>query len=115
MTLLMLLLAFSHRLHAVDLGLKCEQCHGQDATFPAPQVCGQCHKGQYDHEIQWAYVHKIPEFVEFSHREHLNAGNTCGECHGAIPDSKPDFSMGACMECHRVKNAGLGCNYCHAR
>jgi hypothetical protein len=116
---------YSHKLHAGDLKLKCAKCHpnpdpGQSMTFPKPEVCGECHKGQYDHEIKWVRVYQIPGFVDFSHRDHLTAGNTCEECHGPVAQRaqltrEVDLTMGGCMECHRVKKADIGCNYCHAR
>jgi hypothetical protein len=114
---------FSHKLHAGAIAMKCELCHpnpdpGETMTLPSPDVCGRCHKGQYDHEIAWVRVYRIPSFVDFSHREHLHAGNTCAECHGPVAQrdqltKEADLTMGGCMECHRVKNASIGCNYCH--
>ena len=133
MTLLLLLLLFeqappqpvpySHKLHAGDLRLQCSKCHpnpdpGERMTVPKPEVCGECHKGKYDHQINWVRVYQIPSFVDFSHRDHLKAGNTCEECHGPVAEraviaKETDLTMGGCMECHRVKKAGLGCNFCH--
>jgi hypothetical protein len=116
---------FSHKLHAGALKLECASCHpnpdpGETMTLPEPSVCGRCHKGQYDHTITWMRVYQVPGFVDFSHREHLKAGNTCEECHGPVAQRdqltrETDLSMGGCMECHRVKKASIGCNYCHER
>ncbi|MDE3198296.1 MAG: cytochrome c3 family protein [Acidobacteriota bacterium] len=114
---------YSHKLHAGDLKLACSKCHtnpepGDLMTYPKPEVCAECHKDKYGREIEWVPVYRIPSFVDFSHREHLKAGNTCEECHGPVAQREvirreTDLSMGGCMECHRVKKAGIGCNYCH--
>ena len=114
---------YSHKLHAGDLKLKCATCHpnpdpGEAMTLPQPSVCGQCHAGKYDHEINWVRVYQIPEFVSFSHRDHLKAGNTCEECHGPVATREQmrrevDITMGSCMNCHREKKASVDCTFCH--
>ena len=114
---------YSHKLHAGDLKLKCATCHpnpdpGEAMTLPAPAVCGGCHKGKYDREIKWAPVYTIPSFVYFSHRTHIQAGNTCEDCHGPVATRtqltrEKDLTMGSCMNCHREKNASTECTFCH--
>lgn len=114
---------YSHQLHAGELKLKCAMCHpnpdpGESMTLPAPSVCGQCHAGKYDHPIKWVRVYQIPGFVEFSHRRHIDAKNTCEDCHGpvasrAIMARETDLSMGGCMNCHREKKASIDCTFCH--
>ena len=99
----------------------------------APAVCMQCHAavktGSPDiqklaafakngREIRWARVYEIPSYVNFSHRTHLAAGNTCEECHGKVAEREAlfregDVSMGGCMNCHRAKKASIDCTYCH--
>jgi hypothetical protein len=101
----------------------------------AESVCMQCHTAitadsaaiqklaaaaKSDRPIQWVRVYQIPSYVSFSHRSHLAAGNKCEECHGPVATraqlaKEGDISMGACMECHRVKKAGFDCTFCHER
>ena len=69
-------------------------------------------------EIKWAPVYRIPSYVIFSHRSHLETGNTCAECHGPVAErdtltKETDISMGGCMNCHRTKKASLHCTSCH--
>ncbi|MDQ6663630.1 MAG: cytochrome c family protein [Acidobacteriota bacterium] len=129
---------FSHKIHAGTLKLKCKMCHpnpdpGETMTIAAAAVCMQCHSAvktdsaaiqklsafaKNGREIPWARVYQIPSFVNFSHKAHLNAGNTCAECHGAVAGSdqlirETDISMGGCMNCHRAKKASIDCTYCH--
>lgn len=115
--------AFSHKQHAGDLKLKCATCHenpdpGEKMMLPKPAVCGQCHAGKYDREIKWAPVYVLPDFVFFSHKAHVAAGNQCESCHGPVAQRvtirrETDLSMGACMNCHREKKASVECTYCH--
>jgi formate-dependent nitrite reductase cytochrome c552 subunit len=63
-------------------------------------------------------VYQIPSFVDFSHRAHLDKGNTCQDCHGPVAQRdqlsrETDISMGGCMNCHRAKKASLECDFCH--
>jgi hypothetical protein len=131
-------LPFSHKNHAGDLKLKCKMCHpspdpGEMMTVAQPPVCMQCHsaiKTESPHirklaeaataksEIPWVRVYRIPLYVDFSHRRHLEAGNTCEDCHGKVAEreklyKESDISMGACMECHRLKKASNRCTLCH--
>jgi hypothetical protein len=131
-------LPFSHLKHAGEMKLQCKRCHpnpdpGETMRIAAPPVCMQCHTSikresphiqklaaaaASDREIRWVRVYEIPSYVNFSHRTHLAAGNQCEECHGPVATraqlaKEGDISMGGCMECHRVKKAGLDCTYCH--
>ena len=56
--------------------------------------------------IQWRRVHKVPDYVNFPHDVHLNAGVSCYSCHGridqlAIVREEQPLSMGWCLSCHR--------------
>ncbi len=114
---------YSHKLHAGDLQLKCSTCHpnpdpGETMTLPKPQVCGTCHPGKYDRQIKWVRVYEVPSFVNFSHRKHIAAKNTCEECHGPVATRaqiarETDLTMGGCMNCHREKKASIDCTFCH--
>jgi formate-dependent nitrite reductase cytochrome c552 subunit len=68
--------------------------------------------------IPWVRVYEIPDYVTFSHRAHIKAGNTCEDCHGKVAESdrlsrETDLSMGGCLNCHKTKNAGADCTFCH--
>jgi cytochrome c7-like protein len=129
---------FSHKVHAGNLKLKCAMCHpnpepGEMMTIAAPSSCMQCHStiktdspaikklaaaAKDDRDIRWQRVYQIPSYVEFNHKAHLTAGNTCEECHGRVAERdqlyrEADISMGGCMTCHRQKKASIDCTYCH--
>lgn len=118
--------AFSHAIHADQLGLDCRYCHnGVEKSWysniPSASTCMNCHKMvlkddprlalvresfQTGKPIPWVQIHKTPDFVYFNHSVHVNRGVSCVHCHGPINKmdevrhAKP-FSMGFCLECHR--------------
>jgi hypothetical protein len=129
---------FSHRTHAEVARLDCKACHpvpepGDFATIPETSKCMTCHStvkkesqairrlAEFHNDkkpVPWRRVYRVPDYVFFSHKEHLAKGATCETCHGPVRErdvlskEKPT-SMAACMECHRVKQAPITCNYCH--
>ncbi|MDI9357474.1 MAG: c-type cytochrome [Phycisphaerales bacterium] len=58
--------------------------------------------------IEWVRIHELPNFVRFSHAQHVNAGRIqCQICHGDITKMDEvkqfsDLSMGFCVNCHRT-------------
>ena len=131
-------LPFSHKTHAGTMKLKCAMCHpnkdpGETMQIAGTAVCMQCHVvakkespaieklaalAAAKREVKWKPVYRIPSYVNFSHRAHLTAGNTCAECHGPVAEraaliKEGDISMGGCMNCHRTKKANLDCGFCH--
>lgn len=129
---------FSHKVHAGDLKVPCKNCHtspdpGEMMTFPAASKCMQCHAAikadspaiqkvaaaaKENREIPWVRVYQIPAYVNFSHRDHLESGSTCQDCHGQVATraqlfKEGDITMGACMNCHRQKKASIDCGFCH--
>ena len=129
---------FSHKQHAGTLKLLCKMCHpnpnpGESMTVAPASTCMQCHSAiksdspairrlaqaaKSGRSIPWVRVYEIPSYVSFSHRTHLETGNTCQECHGPVAQRdrlyrEVDLSMGGCIECHRVKKAGIDCSFCH--
>ncbi len=107
--------AFSHQLHAGELGMDCRYCHqhvetSKHATVPSTQVCMNCHnsvdpgkanvKGnspllsivrdswRSKNPIEWKRVHKLPDYAFFDHSIHVNRGVACFNCHGNIYDMK---------------------------
>lgn len=105
------------------------------AGVPSVNICMNCHKGitsgpvyqgkeiakiydaagwnpttqKYDrepHPLKWNKVHVLPDFVFFSHQQHVVAGKQeCKNCHGDVDKMdvaqqvKP-LTMGWCIECH---------------
>lgn len=130
--------AFSHKVHAGQLKLKCNMCHpnrdpGETMGIAAASTCMQCHSSvkpddpevkkiaeaaKTNRPIRWARVYTIPTYVVFSHRVHVSANSTCAECHGAVAERdvlfrEADISMGGCMACHEKKGASNDCSLCH--
>jgi hypothetical protein len=129
---------FSHKAHAGALKLKCKMCHpnagsGETMQIAKASTCMQCHSAiktdspaiqklaafaKSDREIRWTRVYEIPSYVSFSHKTHLDSGNTCEDCHGPVVERdrvfrEGDISMGGCMNCHQLKKVGIDCTSCH--
>ncbi len=118
--------AYSHKLHAGDLGIDCRYCHvavenTAVASVPPTQTCMNCHtlvKPDSDKlklvreswttgkPIEWVRVHKVPDYAYFNHSIHINRGVGCITCHGNVAEmeevtqSEP-LSMSWCLDCHR--------------
>jgi hypothetical protein len=118
--------AYSHRLHAGQLGMDCRYCHSsvevsQEAAIPPTQTCMGCHavvkpdsarlapvKASWasGKPIPWVRVHKLPEHAYFDHSVHVAAGVGCVSCHGRVDQMEvvrivEPLSMGWCLDCHR--------------
>jgi Cytochrome c7 and related cytochrome c len=118
--------AFSHAIHADQLGLDCRYCHnGVEKSWysnvPAASTCMNCHNQVLKDDpklalvresaatgkpVPWVQIHKTPDFVYFNHAVHVNRGVSCVHCHG--PVNKMDevrhsksLGMAFCLECHR--------------
>lgn len=149
---------FSHKLHAGDNKIACLYCHNaadrsRHATIPSLATCFNCHSAVKTDSpyiqkmkkaltegkpIEWVRVHKLPDYVYFSHKRHVAQGVACEVCHGNVKamervEQKTALTMGQCMECHRgettpinvkakllphVKNhqgqvASVNCTTCH--
>ena len=79
--------------------------------------------------LAWTRVHRLPAFVTFDHRSHVNAGVVCATCHGPVDTMHrvrqfSDLTMGWCVNCHRQMNvtglpngkpaaASTDCSACH--
>jgi len=131
---------FSHRQHLTQ-GLDCINCHelpepGDFAGLPSTTRCMSCHLeikkespfiqrlAEWHKEgkpVPWKRVYRIPDYVFFSHKEHLGKGGAvCQDCHGPVRErdilrKEKETSMAACMDCHRARNASLACDYCHEK
>ena len=118
---------FSHSIHVQQLGLDCRYCHdGVEKSWysnvPAADTCMNCHsavraddpklepvRASYkdtNKPVEWVQIHKLPDYVYFSHSVHVNRGVSCVECHGRVDEMdevrhEKHFSMTFCLDCHR--------------
>jgi hypothetical protein len=144
---------FSHKHHAGLYQIDCQYCHsGTDvspsAGVPSLELCMGCHAQfpptydelagiktlkehwQNKQPIEWVQVHRLPEYVQFQHRAHIQAGFDCQQCHGDVREmdvvhKKDDtvwwpwllptktLEMGWCIDCHRQNGATQDCYACH--
>jgi hypothetical protein len=124
--------AFSHSVHADQLGIDCRYCHnGVEKSWysnvPTAATCMNCHSQVLPTDprlalvresfatgkpIPWVQVHKVPDYVYFNHAVHVNRGVSCVHCHGPIHKmdevyhAKP-LSMAFCLDCHRNPGPNL--------
>lgn len=113
------------------------------ASIPSANVCMNCHKAikqgpetgkeeiakiykavgwnpdsmRYltkEEPVKWVKVHNLPDFVFFSHQQHVVVGKqACENCHGdvtkmdAVEQQRP-LTMGWCVDCHRTTNVDMG-------
>ena len=130
--------AFSHKLHSGTRKIPCLYCHSSAersryATVPAMNVCMNCHNVarterpaiqqitalyQADKPVEWVRVHRVPDYVYFSHRWHVAKGIACQTCHGQVQNMDvvqqvATLKMGFCISCHRQNGASQECNTCH--
>ncbi|MBI4616326.1 MAG: cytochrome c3 family protein [Planctomycetes bacterium] len=117
----------------------CMNCHAvvrtrKGETEPSSEIAKiveiwEARDSETPRSIEWVRVHRLQDFVRFSHRTHVKNGIECGECHGAIEDMErvrqvEDLSMGWCVGCHRHEGrepprhwkrskATLDCSECH--
>ncbi|HEX3799412.1 MAG TPA: cytochrome c3 family protein [Verrucomicrobiae bacterium] len=124
--------AFSHEIHAGELGVDCRYCHNAVekswySNVPASSVCMNCHNQVLKDDpklavvrdsyasgkpIKWIQIHKLPDYVYFNHSVHVNRGVSCVECHGQINHmdevhQAKALSMSFCLDCHRNPAAHL--------
>lgn len=132
-------IAFPHPLHAAGaMNMNCVYCHytadkSPTAGIPAVSTCMGCHllvradrpEVQKIHAyvreqnpIPWVRVHDLPDYVQFPHMRHVNAGVTCQECHGPVQEmtrvyQAESLNMGWCVDCHIQRRASYDCAVCH--
>jgi hypothetical protein len=128
---------FSHKLH-VGTGIECLGCHTgaekkRAAGLPGIKDCLVCHQtiakespeiqkmtmlSQTGIKLDWVRVYQTPDFVFFSHKNHLKAGEGCETCHGPVATrevlaKEVSTNMTACMNCHVQRGATTECFFCH--
>jgi cytochrome c7-like protein len=131
-------LAFSHKIHAGDMGIRCLYCHRLAANSPVAGIpavadCRACHlfisngaaeiiklTGYWDKRapIPWIRVYSLPDHVYFPHMMHVRAKLACTACHGEVAAMERitrsvSLKMGWCLDCHRKHKASIDCWTCH--
>lgn len=124
--------AYSHKVHAGDLGIDCRYCHGPvergaRATIPPTDTCMNCHSTiapdlettaliRESHAsgepIDWIRVHDLPDYAYFNHASHVSKGVGCASCHGPVDQMEvvtqvETLSMSWCLDCHRDPGPNL--------
>ncbi len=130
---------FSHVVHAGSYGIDCQYCHadarrGVYAGLPSVARCMGCHKivaAQGNAEVQklhgywgrkeaipWVRIHRLPGFVGFQHKRHIQVGLACQACHGPVERMQrvaqvAPLTMGWCISGHAARQGPLDCVICH--
>jgi len=69
--------------------------------------------------IRWVRVYRLPDFVFFDHRFHLQNGADCETCHGPVAlrdvlwNETKITKMATCQGCHAKTDANNRCDACH--
>ncbi len=115
---------FSHKTHA-PLRMACTKCHAVEGKgalmgFPGEAQCKVCHTTMAAAQSSFPTkrIYRLPDFVFFSHKVHLDAKAECARCHGDVAAShtvKLDIppKMKMCVDCHRETKASIECFVCH--
>lgn len=123
---------FSHQHHVGGLGLDCRYCHtsverSDFAGIPPTTTCMTCHSQEWTNAemlapvrdsltrrepLEWTRVHRLADYVYFSHRAHVNNGVGCESCHGRVDEMRmtvqhKPLTMQWCLDCHRDPSAQL--------
>jgi hypothetical protein len=132
---------FSHYVHAGQNKTDCNYCHytaktSKTAGIPAGSICYNCHflvrngtrSGateiakiiahlEQKKAVEWVRIYKLPDFVFFSHEQHVSAGQiNCEACHGNVKEMNrlyqvADLSMGWCIDCHKTRKVNISNGY----
>jgi len=132
---------FSHKVHSGQNQTDCNYCHysarsSKTAGIPPGNVCLNCHFlvrtgtrsgvteinkviSAYDSgtPVEWIRIYRLPDFVFFSHAQHVTAGElACEACHGDVKSmdriyQETDLSMGWCLKCHDTRKVNLNNEY----
>jgi hypothetical protein len=131
-------IAFAHAVHAGELQLPCNFCHryveqGREAGIPSLSLCMSCHLSiatdraeikkltryvEAGQPVYWSRLHRLPDFIYFSHKRHSKGGIPCAACHGEVARMESvrrvrSLEMGWCLACHRERGAPIDCTVCH--
>lgn len=128
------IIKFDHKLHTVDAGVKCEDCHvkaknsvsAKDNLNPSKKQCESCHDVNDEKDCKLCHYDNVYKKLKatntgliFSHKQHT-AGKQCTDCHKDL--DKVKFSgqaasgfpnMQSCYTCHNDQKATSECAACH--
>jgi len=126
---------FDHKLHTVDAGVKCIDCHtsvvnsvsSKDNLNPKKKDCASCHDVKDEKQCNLCHFEKpykklkaTDREIMFSHKDHIK-GKECTDCHKDLDkvkfskESAAGFpSMESCYSCHNNKTAANDCESCHS-
>jgi len=123
---------FSHKLHVVDQGIECLDCHAsvpqagaRTHLIPNHEVCANCHSDEVENQSKCGMCHIYPDdpqpvpqragrYEGFAHKLHTKLD--CAQCHGAITEAHQNPSipkMLDCQSCHTTMKGPLDCKICH--
>lgn len=119
---------FPHEEHTRLFPL-CTGCHegvpgGDEARYPQPSLCANCHDGDELEQVEWEGPSPRESNLEFDHAEHARAADeedlACADCHtdeGARRMAVQRPLPARCMSCHahRAEShyADAECSTCH--
>lgn len=131
---------FDHSKH-IKKDWTCLACHpGADtqrvAGAPSTKECADCHASENvdkpltkkvaemverHEEIPWIQIYRLPDYVHFSHRRHVDSGTLdCQVCHGdmknratPVDQQSVPVSMQRCIDCHQKRHVSTDCLTCH--
>lgn len=131
-------LAFPHRVHVVEEGLDCTDCHvgaedSDEPGMPIEQQCMLCHADMdeeapedrrvatlfADGKLLAAGYTELGDEVIFSHSTHVDSGMDCSMCHGDLESSDAltpavRVGMADCVACHENLGLPTDCATCHS-
>ena len=129
------IIKFDHKLHVVDAGVKCEDCHtaaknsvsSKDNLNPKKKDCEGCHDVKDTKQCNLCHYDKpykklksSDHELNFSHKQHVIQGKQCTDCHKGLDkvkfskESAAGFpSMESCYSCHNNDKAPNNCESCH--
>jgi hypothetical protein len=132
---------FSHAVHAGQNKIDCNYCHyaarsSKTSGIPSANICMNCHLlvrtgtrsgvteinkviAAYESKraVNWVRIYRLPDFVFFSHAQHVTAGGIqCEACHGNVKEmhrltQATDLSMGWCIKCHDTRKVNFSNEY----
>jgi len=131
------LIKFSHKLHIVNAGVECGDCHSSvmnstalsDTLLPKMKDCANCHDVEDDKncnkchykDVYEPLVQVTPKLI-FNHKFHLSKEKLkCTDCHKGLDKVDYGFEakgvfppMDKCSSCHNNQNvASNACESCH--